>query len=112
MDSDEYVKSTIEEFISNRRSITRLIQKSTEFRNIYVDHKSRLVDVAKKAVNLSYSHHMYDSESKPHGRGVINVRALIKTADTIRRIRKGTPEGAEAENSSSLSTPNGVSSFR
>jgi hypothetical protein len=97
MDKDEYIKTTIEEFISKRRSITRLIQSSTEFRNIYVDHKSRLVDVAKKAVNLSYSHHRYDSESKPHGRGVINVRALIKTADTIRRIRKGTPEGAEGE---------------
>jgi hypothetical protein len=95
---EDYVNETIRTIISQKGSIIRVIHASPEFRTLYKNHKTRLsARVGKRAINLRFSSHRYDSMSKPQGRTVLSILAVIKTADTIRRIRKNTPEGQTAE---------------
>ena len=92
--SDPYIQATMGALIGKKSSILRHIQNSQELRALYAKNKARESQresqrVGDKVVNFSWAGHRYDSTTRPIGRAVLNMRAVIHTALQIARLRVG-----------------------
>ena len=95
--SDEFVKDVFQTFISDPKSIVRIIQNSPEFKSWFLENKKKFNNgVGKDFSNLSFRGHRMDSTSKPIARAVMDVWALVATANQIALVRKGKEEGVAA----------------
>ena len=99
--TDPYIyKSLCSLLLSKKKkeqAIVRLIQNSQEFRYFYQENlKKQKVRVGPLVSNLCFAPHRFDSTTKPLGRAVHNIIALIRTAVQITRTRPRTDEAASA----------------
>ena len=79
------------------QAIVRLIQNSQEFRYFYQENlKKQRVRVGPRVSNLCFAPHRFDSTTRPLGRAVHNIIAVIRTAVQITRTRPRTEEAASA----------------
>ena len=76
--------------------IIRLIQNSQEFRAMFQDNLAKQRDRVGKVHGFSYAAHRFDSTTRPIGRAVHNMPALIHTAVQISRLRHNLYEGKQA----------------
>ena len=76
-------------FISNKKSVVRMVQNSNEFQSWFVRAKTELdTVVGKKVCNFSFKGHRMDSTSRPLARAVLNCFAIVKVASQIAAVRK------------------------
>ena len=95
---DPYMKETFAMFITNKKSVVRMVQNSSEFQSWFDRAKTELdTVVGKKVCNFSFKGHRMDSTSRPLARAVLNCFAIVKVASQIAAVRKNLDEGKAAE---------------
>ena len=94
---DEYLNGVLQWVLLKKNSIVRIVQNSAVFRDLMRKNiQMSEGKVSDKVFNFGFAGHRFDSTTKPVGRAVHNLFALIHTAIQIERLRPNKPEGAAA----------------
>ena len=96
---DPVLKEVLYEFLTKKRSISKLISCSVYWQQVFESVQKRMTDpvLNRTLKDLRYAKQRIDSLMAPAGRCIILLEALLMTAIRVSLERKGKPEAAEAD---------------
>ena len=99
--TDPYLEDIEQKWVLGKKSMVALIDRSNLFSKVFANYVEKDLrpdgnDVIDHAVNMGLAKHRFDSMTKPLGRLVRHIGAVIATALHIVNDRKGKDEGVAA----------------
>lgn len=88
---DPFLYSLLQKLLLNKKALVRVVQNSEVFRSwLHQNLKRRQEErISAKANDFGYAAHRFNSMTKPLGRAVHNIFALVDTAMQITKSRSG-----------------------